>query len=87
MLFSCAIQGAVSSKLFQVLRGSDDGVQRLELQGSGLCPSSGILSTRRERLGKWISFRPQVEWKAAPTLLGPLERAHLSQPAINVDSF
>jgi hypothetical protein len=27
---------------------------------SGLCPSSGILNTRKEGLENWICFRPQV---------------------------
>jgi hypothetical protein len=25
----------------------------------GLCPSSGILETRKQRFGNWICFRPQ----------------------------
>jgi hypothetical protein len=29
--------------------------------GFKLCPSSGILETRK-RFGNWICFRPQVRW-------------------------
>jgi hypothetical protein len=43
----------------------------------GLCPSSGILETRKQRFGNWICFRPEVKGET-PTLLGPLERANLS---------
>jgi hypothetical protein len=42
-----------------------------------LCPSSGILKTRRQPFRNWISFRPQVMGET-PTLLGPLERANLN---------
>jgi hypothetical protein len=37
-----------------------------------LCPSAGILETRKERFGDCICFRPQVSG-GTPTLLGPLE--------------
>jgi hypothetical protein len=42
----------------------------------GLCPSSDISKT--QRFGNWICFHPQVKIMAAPTLLGPLERASFS---------
>jgi hypothetical protein len=37
----------------------------------GLCPSSVILETIKQRFGKWICFRPQVRGET-PTLLRPL---------------
>jgi hypothetical protein len=45
----------------------------------GLCPSSGILKTRRtQRFWNWICFRPEVRGQETPTQLGPLERASLN---------
>jgi hypothetical protein len=42
----------------------------------GLCPSSGILKTRKTQgFGNWTCFLPQVRDGETPTLLGPLERA------------
>jgi hypothetical protein len=43
----------------------------------GLCPSTGILKTRKQRFGNWICFRPQVRGDT-PALLGTLERANLN---------
>jgi hypothetical protein len=43
----------------------------------GLCPSSGILETRKQIFGNGICFRPLVRWET-PNLLGPLERAILN---------
>jgi hypothetical protein len=40
----------------------------------GLCPSSYILETRKQRFGNCICFRSQVK---APTHFGPSERADL----------
>jgi hypothetical protein len=39
----------------------------------GLCPSSCIPETRKQRFGNWMCFLPQVR-KETPTLLVPLER-------------
>jgi hypothetical protein len=43
---------------------------------SGLCPSFGILNTRKQRFGDWIIFHPQLRGggereKETPTLLIP----------------
>jgi hypothetical protein len=46
---------------------------------SGLCQSSGILNSWKQRFGKWICFRPQERRGETPTLSGPLERANLNQ--------
>jgi hypothetical protein len=46
---------------------------------SRLCPSSGILDTRKQRFGNWIYFCPQVKGGGeTPTQLGPLERANIN---------
>jgi hypothetical protein len=46
---------------------------------SGLCPSSGLLETSKtQRFGNWICFRPQVREEKTPAQLGPLERANLN---------
>jgi hypothetical protein len=45
---------------------------------SGICPSSGILDIRKQKLfGNWM-FPSSGEGRETPTLLGPLERANLS---------
>jgi hypothetical protein len=43
----------------------------------GLCSSSGIQETRKQRFGNWICFRPQVG-RETPTLLGAIEKANLN---------
>jgi hypothetical protein len=43
----------------------------------GLCPSSGILETRK-RFKNWISFRSQVRGEKTRTLVGPLGGANLN---------
>jgi hypothetical protein len=52
----------------------------------GFCPSFLIQITREQRFGKWIFFRPQLR-RETPTLLGPIERANLSCPVIEISSF
>jgi hypothetical protein len=44
----------------------------------GLCPSSGILETRKHNVSETGRFRAQVRGEI-PTLLGTLERANLNQ--------
>jgi hypothetical protein len=46
--------------------------------GSGLCPSSGTLKSRKHNFQKLDLFLPSDEGRKAPTLLGPLERANLN---------
>jgi hypothetical protein len=40
--------------------------------GSGICPSSGILSTRKYHFGNWIYFLSSGDGRKIPTLIGPL---------------
>jgi hypothetical protein len=42
-----------------------------------LCPSSGILKTRKQSVPDTECFRPRVSGET-PILLGPLERANVS---------
>jgi hypothetical protein len=50
-----------------------------ELLGFELCPSSGILQTRKQSVSEnWICFRHQVRGETPTQLLGPLQRANLS---------
>jgi hypothetical protein len=48
----------------------------------GLCPSSGILKTRR--FGNWICLRPRIWGWETRNLLDPLERANLNLWAVYV---
>jgi hypothetical protein len=45
---------------------------------SGLCPSSGILNTRKHNISALDLFLPLGEGRDTQTLLGPLERANLN---------
>jgi hypothetical protein len=49
-----------------------------ELCGSGLCPLSGILETKKHKFRKLDRFPSLGEGRKTPTRLGPLERANLS---------
>jgi hypothetical protein len=44
----------------------------------GLCPSYGILDTRRYDVSETGYIRPQLGGRETPTLLGPLEGANLN---------
>jgi hypothetical protein len=45
---------------------------------SGVCPSHGILNTKKQRFGSWMCFRLPVKMET-PAQLGPLERANRVQ--------
>jgi hypothetical protein len=45
---------------------------------SELCPSSGILNTRKHNVSETYVIRSSGEGKETPSLMGPLETANLN---------
>jgi hypothetical protein len=55
---------------------------------NGLCPSSGILNTKKHNVQKLDMFSCSGNEMETSTLSGPLERANLNDcPVIEVSSF
>jgi hypothetical protein len=61
MQISESLPYSVSIKLVEGFMGNMEYSQNHWVLG--LCPSSGIIETRKQRFGKWICFRPQVRGK------------------------